>query len=111
MGATTGLTAVAPATGFTAQNQLSFTATSLSQANAGLASVQLNAPSADTTATIKLAAAYNQTDLRYNPDNGHFYGLTASAAAVASTQTAAGNLTQAGQAGYLATITSDADQE
>ena len=101
-----GITALSTSATFSSTN---FTVTG-ANLNTVLGSLKFN-PSTAASPTISISVTENQTGLAYNPTNQHFYQAVAGNVTATSARTSAGASTFGGLAGYVVTITNDAEND
>ena len=107
---TTGLTHNSGYSSFIAQTSLSFTGT---RANviAALKNLQWNTPSTRKDLEVTVALGETDTDFYLNPSNGHYYRLVTNSQTWQMARTYASMGSYKGMRGYLATITTAAENE
>lgn len=105
---TTGLTLNTGYTSWTNVTSIVFYGTK-TNVNAALAAMTLSTGSMKTAVKIALEATLYDLNYKYNPVNKHFYQYISGNVAYATAKTNAGTYSFKGKTGYLATITSDSE--
>ncbi|MFM7019942.1 MAG: lectin-like protein, partial [Aquirufa sp.] len=105
---TTGLTLNTGYTSWTNVTSIVFYGTK-TNVNAALAAMTLSTGSMKTAVKIALEATLYDVNYKYNPVNKHFYQYISGNVAYATAKTNAGTYSFKGKTGYLATITSDSE--
>lgn len=109
---TTGLTLETGYTSFTAQRTIGFVGAK-ADVIAALGNLRWNPPATYGKVTASISVAEKESGIFYNPDNGHYYQVKTwgSDTSVGSAKSFATSQTFAGMTGYLATITTDAEND
>jgi len=109
---TTGLTLETGYSSFTAQPEIGFVGAK-SAVIAALENLQWNPPATFGEVTASVSVAEKEPGIFYNPDNGHYYQVKTwgGNTSVSSASSFASAQTFAGMSGYLATITTEAEND
>jgi hypothetical protein len=109
---TTGLTLETGYSSFTAQPEIGFVGAK-SAVIAALENLQWNPPATFGEVTASVSVAEKEPGIFYNPDNGHYYQVKTwgGNTSVSSASSFASGQTFAGMSGYLATITTEAEND
>jgi len=109
---TTGLTLETGYSSFTAQPEIGFVGAKSAVITA-LENLQWNPPATFGQVTASVSVAEKEPGIFYNPDNGHYYQVKTwgGNTSVSSASSFASAQTFAGMSGYLATITTEAEND
>jgi hypothetical protein len=109
---TTGLTLETGYSSFTAQSAIGFVGAKAAVITA-LGNLVWNPPATFGTVTAAVSVAEKEPGIFYNPDNGHYYQVKTwgGNTSVSTASSFANAQTFAGMTGYLATITTDAEND